>query len=206
MDGGAWWGAVYGVTQSRTRLKRLSSSSSSRDLNAKFWLKWLLGDGAANGSKQQCFYDAWGSLHKACPHPWKSPTVTQARAWSPLQNTCPEKESNGPRGNEPESYCLKDESDAVGHIVTETQLTQVHSTSCIYWVCSVAQSCLTLCNAMDCSLPGSSIHVIFQVSILERVAISYPTGSSWPRDQMLVCALAGRFFTTSATWEAVYIW
>ena len=29
MDGGAWWAAVYGVTQSRTRLKRLSSSSSS---------------------------------------------------------------------------------------------------------------------------------------------------------------------------------
>ena len=29
MDGGAWWAAVYGVAQSRTRLKRLSSSSSS---------------------------------------------------------------------------------------------------------------------------------------------------------------------------------
>ena len=29
MDGGAWWAAVYGVSQSRTRLKRLSSSSSS---------------------------------------------------------------------------------------------------------------------------------------------------------------------------------
>ena len=33
MDGGAWWTAVYGVAQSRTRLKRLSSSSSSRDFN-----------------------------------------------------------------------------------------------------------------------------------------------------------------------------
>ena len=30
MDGGAWWAAVYGVAQSRTRLKRLSSSSSSK--------------------------------------------------------------------------------------------------------------------------------------------------------------------------------
>ena len=29
MDGGAWWAAVYGVAQSRTRLERLSSSSSS---------------------------------------------------------------------------------------------------------------------------------------------------------------------------------
>ena len=30
-DGGAWWAAVYGVAQSRTQLKRISSSSSSRD-------------------------------------------------------------------------------------------------------------------------------------------------------------------------------
>ena len=34
------------------------------------------------------------------------------------------------------------------------------------------QSCLTLCNPMDCSLPGSSVHGILQ-AILERVAISY---------------------------------
>ena len=33
--GGAWWAAIYGVTQSRTRLKRLSSSSSSRDYHAR---------------------------------------------------------------------------------------------------------------------------------------------------------------------------
>ena len=34
-DGGAWWAAVYGVAQSRTRLKGLSSSSSSMDINMK---------------------------------------------------------------------------------------------------------------------------------------------------------------------------
>ena len=33
MDGGAWWAAVYGVARSRTRLKRLSSSSNSREQN-----------------------------------------------------------------------------------------------------------------------------------------------------------------------------
>ena len=38
--------------------------------------------------------------------------------------------------------------------------------------CSVTQSCPTLCNPMDCSLPGSSVHVIFQAKILEWVAIS----------------------------------
>ena len=34
-DGGAWWAAIYGVTQSRTRLKRLSSSSSSKQYNGE---------------------------------------------------------------------------------------------------------------------------------------------------------------------------
>ena len=37
----------------------------------------------------------------------------------------------------------------------------------------VAQSCLTLCNPMDCSLPGSSIHGILQARVLEWVAISF---------------------------------
>ena len=38
MDGGAWWAAVYGVAQSQTRLKLLSSSSSSRNCHAEFRL------------------------------------------------------------------------------------------------------------------------------------------------------------------------
>ena len=37
-DGGAWWAAVYGVTQGRTRLKRLSSSSSTVKLNYLIWI------------------------------------------------------------------------------------------------------------------------------------------------------------------------
>ena len=37
----------------------------------------------------------------------------------------------------------------------------------------VAQSCLTLCNPMDCSLPGFSIHGIFQARVLEWVAIFF---------------------------------
>ena len=54
---------------------------------------------------------------------------------------------------------------------------------CLVWV---AQSCPTLCNPMDCSLPGSSVHGIFQASILEWVAISFSRGSSWPRDRTQV--------------------
>ena len=40
---------------------------------------------------------------------------------------------------------------------------------------SVAQSCLTFCNSMDCNQPGSSVHGILQVRILEWVAIPFPT-------------------------------
>ena len=47
-------------------------------------------------------------------------------------------------------------------------------------VCSVAQSCLTLCDPMDCSPAGSSVHGILQARILEWVAISFSRGSSQP--------------------------
>jgi len=43
----------------------------------------------------------------------------------------------------------------------------------------VAQSCPTLCNPMDCSLPGFSVHGIFQARVLEWVAISYIGHLSW---------------------------
>ena len=50
-------------------------------------------------------------------------------------------------------------------------------------VCAlVAWSCPTLCNTMDCSPPGSSIHGVFQTRILEWVAISFSRGSSQPKD------------------------
>ena len=67
------------------------------------------------------------------------------------------------------------------------------------------QSCPTLCDPMDCSLPGSFVYGILQARILELVANPCSRGSSRPRDQTTVLtspALAGRFLTTSATWEA----
>ena len=39
-------------------------------------------------------------------------------------------------------------------------------------ICEVAQSCPTLCDPMDCSLPSSSVHGIFQAIVLEWIAIS----------------------------------
>ena len=47
---------------------------------------------------------------------------------------------------------------------------------------SVAQLCPTLCNPMDCSPPGSSVHGILQARILEWVAMPSSRGSSQPRD------------------------
>ena len=66
-----------------------------------------------------------------------------------------------------------------------------------------AQSCLTLCNPMDCSLPGSSVHGIFQARVLEWVAISFSRGSSWPRDWIRVSCIVGRRFTDWATREVL---
>ena len=60
----------------------------------------------------------------------------------------------------------------------------------------VAQSCSALCDPMDCSLPGSSRHGVFQARILEQVAISYSRGLPDPGIEPMSPALAGRFFTT----------
>ena len=69
-------------------------------------------------------------------------------------------------------------------------------------LCLVTQSCLTLCNPMGCSLPGSSVHGILQARILEWVAMPFSRGSSQCRDWTYVSHNAGRFFTAWATREA----
>jgi len=59
----------------------------------------------------------------------------------------------------------------------------------------VAQSCLTPCDTMDCSPPGSSNHGILQARMLEWVVIPFTRGSSQPRDQTHVSCIAGEVFT-----------
>ena len=66
----------------------------------------------------------------------------------------------------------------------------------------VTKSCLTLCNPMDHSLQGFSVHGILQARILEGVAISFSKRSSWPRDWTRVSYIAGRFCTDWAMREA----
>ena len=55
----------------------------------------------------------------------------------------------------------------------------------------VIQSCLTLCNPMNCSLPGSSVHGILQARILQWVANPFSRGSSQPMDRTQVSSNAG---------------
>ena len=65
-------------------------------------------------------------------------------------------------------------------------------------------SSVRLCDPMDYSPAGSSVHGILQIRILEWVAIPFSKGFSWPRDQTWVSCIAGGLFTTWATREALY--
>ena len=67
----------------------------------------------------------------------------------------------------------------------------------------VAQSCPTLCDPVDCSLPGSSLHGILQARVLEWGASSFSRGSSQPRNRTLVSRIPGRHFHLWATREAL---
>ena len=70
----------------------------------------------------------------------------------------------------------------------------------------VAQSCPTLCDPMDCSLPGSSVHGMFQARLLEWVALSFSRRSPRPRDWTRVSHIVGRRFTVWATREDGDLW
>ena len=69
--------------------------------------------------------------------------------------------------------------------------------------CLVAQSYLTLCDPMDCSLPGSSLYGIFQERILEQVAIFYSRRCSCPRDGIPVSCTGRWMLYHCATWKTL---
>ena len=70
------------------------------------------------------------------------------------------------------------------------------------WVCP---GTTWLCNSIDCSPPGSTVHGILQVRILEWITMPFFRGSSQPRDWTWVSCIAGRFFTIWASWKAYYM-
>ena len=63
----------------------------------------------------------------------------------------------------------------------EKLFNKLHIVVCVH--AKSLQSCPTLCNPMDCSMPGSFVRGIFQARVLKLVAISFSRGSSQPRDQ-----------------------
>ena len=73
---------------------------------------------------------------------------------------------------------------------------------CGVQACSVAQSCPTLFNPVDHSLPVSSVHGIFSARILEWVAISFSARSCQPRDGLQVSCIGRRILYHWETWEA----
>ena len=138
-------------------------SSSSSSTSATWWKQ----DGHWSAKKQSLGTMRWGtqrdhSFPRASPHWWGSlpPEVPQC-IYPPFsfQNyfLCP---------------CLKEKGKGLWLL--------------IWTCCLVAQSCPTLCDPMDCSLPGSSVHGILQARILEWFAISSSRGSSQLRDQTQV--------------------
>ena len=72
--------------------------------------------------------------------------------------------------------------------------------SCSY--CLVTSSCPILCNPIDCNLPGSSVHGIFQTKILEGVAVSCSGGSSQIKGQTHLSRIGRRILYHAATKEA----
>ena len=66
------------------------------------------------------------------------------------------------------------------------------------------QSCLTVCDSMDYSPPGSSVHEILLARRLEWVAIFLSRESSWPRDRTHVYYTGRQIPYPEATWEALF--
>ena len=207
-DGGAWWAAVYGVTQSWTRLKQLSrsSSGSSRIMLIilflfLYWisylpvrLPWWLRQQKICLQCRRPGFDLW--VQKI---PWWM-------EWHPTLVFLPEEfQGQGSLvGCSPWGSKESDMTEATQQQHIKVSIFVLVITMLLYF-CVGAKSlhlCLTLCDPMDHSPPGSSVHGILQARILEWVAMPFSRGSSRPRDQTQVSNIAGRFFTSWAIREA----
>ena len=86
-------------------------------------------------------------------------------------------------------------------LYTRYNVLYIHIHICILKWSEIAQSCPTLCDPMDCSLPVSSVHGIFQAIVLAWIAISFSRGSSQPRDGTRISRIVDKCFTVWATRE-----
>ena len=150
-----------------------------------------------NGSFSSCMLprklnDAGGGPHTSLMHTPHVPTLRffcdgLSSAHSPSSLS----QSADSRGQDPQNSSRMLSPTPRGHTHTQGQSWPAERVSSVL----VTQSCLTLCNPMDCSPPGSSVHGILQARILEWVAFPFNRGSSQPTDQTWVSWIAEGFFT-----------
>ena len=155
---------------------------------------------------------AWANKLSNASHTCASPLVARLASQCQLPCTFGEKMATGPGCSERlessthetqeghqhgalvqcRSKCIK-----LGNVLPSVEINTSSPVTplivCV--VCSVAQSCLTLQDPLDCSSPGSPIHGIFQARTMEWVAISCSRGYSWLRDWTHISCIAGGFFT-----------
>ena len=94
----------------------------------------------------------------------------------------PRENHNSKRCMHPNAYCSTIYNARTAE-ATQMSINSIMDKEDVVYVCSFAKLCPSLCHPMDCSLPGSSVHGIFQARILEWVTISYSRGCSQSRDQ-----------------------
>ena len=99
------------------------------------------------------------------------------------------------------TWLLNDRAGVRGNLPLKNMLVTVLSCACA----KSLQSCPTLCKPMDCSPPGSSLHGILQAT--RKLECPFPSPGDLPKPgieptSLMSPGLAGRFFSTSATWEA----
>ena len=102
-------------------------------------------------------------------------------------------------GNLAICHNMRESRESWGHYAKEK------NKHCVCVCAKSLQSCLTFCDPMDSSPPGSSVHEILQARLLEWVAMPFSRGSSRPRDRTHVSCgscLAGGFFTAEPLGKA----
>ena len=177
MDGGAWWAAVHGVAKSRTWLSDFTFTIHFHALEKEMATHSSVIVWRIPGMGEPDGLPSMG-LHRV-GHDWSD--LAAAAAATELQKR-------------------------------RTWLKWLSTHDDFTWLCDfffhcvmlclVAQLCQTICDPLDYSPPGSSVHGIFQARILEWVAISYSRESSWPRYWTYGSydsCIAGKLFTCWAT-------
>ena len=149
------------------------------------WRCMWRGVGRKQKEKRLCSRDA-SVMYKVVHCTWKRPKCSLTDAWIKKMMCVPMRTHCG--------VLLSQKKDRIDATCSSMDGPRDQHT-----VCLVAQLCLTLCGSMNCSLPGSSVHGIFQAKILKWVTIFLLHGifPTWCKPASLASpALAGGFFTT----------